>query len=143
MNTIQKQRGYTLIETLVASAVIMISIAAASSLSLAMVTQEEMSERTVRASNHLENAATLYQIGVDTSQIPGLLPVEPVVNSLTFSLQSIAVTDLGNVDVVDIVMTYTPSNASATNDPAKKSWTGGNTNVTPRTHSVRAMRSSH
>lgn len=141
MNSNKYQRGYTLIETLVASAVIMIAIGAAASLSLSMVTQEEMSERTVRAVNYLENAAMLYQVGMNTGEITALLPTEPTVNSLTFKAQTLSVTDLGNVSAVDMDLTYTPSAASKDNSASVQSWTGGVKDLT-RNHSVRVMRSN-
>ena len=137
----KKKRAYTLIETLVASAVIMVAIGAASSLSLAMVTQEEMSERTVRATNYLENVATLYQLGMNTSEILALLPTEPTVTNLTFTPKTVSITGLGNVDMVDIAMTYLPSNSKGINATSTKSWTGGNNDIT-RSHLVEVMRSN-
>ena len=135
------KRAYTLIETLVASAVIMLAVGAASSLSLAMVTQEEMSERTVRATNYLENVATLYQLGMNTSEILALLPTESTVTNLTFTPKTVSVTGLGNVSMVEIEMTYRPSNSKGLNSTSDKSWTGGNNDVS-RTHLVEVMRSN-
>ncbi len=131
------QAGYTLIETLVASAVMMGAIAAASSLSLSMVTQEEMSERTVRALNHLENIATLFQIGVSTSEIENLLPKEPVVYDILYTADTKTVAGLGTVDFTDIRMRYTPS--AATSSSGANSWTGGSHSAL-RTFNIHVMR---
>jgi Tfp pilus assembly protein PilV len=133
------QAGYTLIETLVASAVMMGAIAAASSLSLAMVTQEEMSERSVRALNHLENIATLYQLGVSTTDIENLLSREPVVYDIVYTPDTKTVTGLGTVNFTDIRMRYMPS--AATNAPVANNWTGGS-NTLLRTFNVHVMRSN-
>ena len=131
-------RGYTLIETLVASAVIMLAVGAASSLSLALVTQEEMSERAVRAANYLENSATLYQLGMDSAEIISILPEEPVVTNLTFTPKTVSVTGLGNVGVMELQMTYKPSAATSTHTAG--SWTGGE--VVTRSHSIEVMRAN-
>lgn len=81
-----RRSGYTLIEVLVASAILLIGISAASSLSLTMVTQEEMNYRISRSLNVLENCARLYQLGVQPANIYGgpasLLPNEPSVSSI-------------------------------------------------------------
>ena len=88
-NRSSNKSGYTLIETLVASAIMMIAVGGAASLSLTMVTQEEIAERTVRAANYLENAATLYRLGFDTTaEIQAILPDEPVVTNLTVTVQN-------------------------------------------------------
>ena len=76
--------AYTLVEALVGSAVLMIGISAAASLSLSLITQEEINERSVRALNYQDSAAMLIQLGVPSNQIAGLLPDEPVVNSISF-----------------------------------------------------------
>ena len=45
------RKAYTLIEALVASSILLIGIAAAASMSLSFVTQEEITERAARAFN--------------------------------------------------------------------------------------------
>lgn len=136
----KKNSGYTLIETLVASAVMMVAIGAASSLSLSMVAQEEMSERSVRVINHLENAATLYQLGFSTADIGNILPAEPAA-SLSFTAKTPTVTGLGVVDVMEITVSYKPSPATSANSASVKSWTGGD-NSKVRSHTVEVFRSN-
>jgi type II secretory pathway pseudopilin PulG len=137
----KKNRGYTLIETLVASAVMMVAVGAASSLSLSMVTQEEMSERTVRVMNHLENVATLYQLGLDSADIANIIPVEPCVTNLTYTSVTESVTGLGNVDMMEIKVSYNPASATSENQTGTLSWTGGE-HTKSRDHTIRVLRSN-
>lgn len=135
-------RAYTLIEALVASSILLIGISAAASLSLTMVTQEEMNERSVTAANYLDNAARLYQIGVDRGQIRNLLPVEPVVQSLTFSERDLAVSGTSNVTTIPAVrmnLTYKATTSTANNPVSSTLWTGGN-QAARRTESVEVIR---
>jgi len=136
-------RAYTLIEALVGSAVLMIGISAAASLSLSLVTQEEINERSVRALNYQDSAAMLIQLGVPSNQIAGLLPDEPVVNSIAFTSKNLSVTDSGGVAALsliaqDITIIYSPNAAVASNLSSIDEWTGGKTNVT-RNHTVTAL----
>lgn len=132
-------RAYTLIEALVASSILLIGISAAASLSLAMVTQEEMNERSVTAANYLDNAARLYQIGVDQGQIRNLLPVAPVVESLTFSNRNLTVTNVGTIPAVRLDLTYKATTSAANNPVSSTLWTGGNQSAR-RTESVEVIR---
>lgn len=132
-----RHRAYTLIEALVASSILMIGVAAAGSMSLAFVTQEEIAERAEKAFSHLENAAALYQCGVDPASIPSLLPPDPVVTSLTFDNRSLNATNLGAVPSVVISVTWKSSGAEATSGISR--WTGGRQDST-RTASVEVVR---
>lgn len=133
-------RAYTLIEALVASSILLIGISAAASLSLAMVTQEEMNERSVTAANYLDNASRLYQVGVDKGQIRNLLPVAPVVESLTFSERDLTVTGIGgSIPAVRLNLTYKATTSTANNPVSSTLWTGGN-QTARRTESVEVIR---
>ncbi len=143
ININTSSKAYTLIETLVGSAVLMIGISAAASLSLSLVTQEEINERSVRALNYLDSAAMLLQLGVPPSQIVDILPVEPVVNSMTFTPRGLIMSDSAGGPVMslsasDITIIYTPGAAVSTNSASIDEWTGGETNVT-RTRTVTAL----
>jgi len=131
--------GYTLIEALVASSILLIGISAAASLSLSFITQEEITERSVKAFNYLDNATSLYQAGVDKSKIAGLLPAEPVVTALTFTDRTINASNLGSLPSVLISVTYTST--GATNTSATSLWTGGKKDTT-RTVSVEVIRTA-
>lgn len=128
-----------MIEALVASSILLIGISAAASLSLTMVTQEEMNERSVTAANYLDNAARLYQIGVDQGQIRNLLPVAPVVESLTFSNRNLTVTNVGTIPAVRLDLTYKATTSTANNPLASTLWTGGAPSDR-RTESVEVIR---
>lgn len=123
-----RARAYTLIEALVASSILMIGIGAAASMSLAFITQEEISERANKAFGHLENAVALHQAGVPGARIPGLLPPEPVVTSLTFEGRDIIATNSASgadevVNSTRITVTWTSTGATGNSGTAR--WTGG------------------
>ncbi len=132
-----RKGAYTLIEALVASSILLIGISAAASMSLSFVTQEEITERSVKAFNYLDNATALYQAGVDKSKIAGLLPAEPIVTALTFTDGTINASNLGALPSVLISVTYTSTGATTTS--ATSLWTGGKKDTT-RTVSVEVMR---
>ncbi|MCB1229603.1 MAG: hypothetical protein KDN19_05025 [Verrucomicrobiae bacterium] len=124
--TRRRTGAYTLIEALVAGVVLMIGVSAASALTLALITQDEMNERTCVALNYQENAASLYRLGLSESQIEALLPPESVVSDLTMTTgtESVAHTPAvpglpsASVGYADVTITFNPS-------PATQSWTGG------------------
>lgn len=141
-----RSRGYTLIEALVASVILMIGISGASSLTLALITQDEMSQRTAIALNTQESAAELFRLGLSAAEIGALLPDDPVTTSLSVAtgVESVAhtpaVPGLPNLSLpyADITVTF---NAS----PSTESWTGriwtsGDKNAS-RTLTLRAYRS--
>jgi prepilin-type N-terminal cleavage/methylation domain-containing protein len=106
-------RGYTLVEVLIASSILAMGISAACALSLAMVTQEEMTHRLERSVNLHENAARLYQLGLDGATINAIRPAnddlvlvftpsEPVLTDpLTGSLTVDAATITATVSTTD------------------------------------------
>ncbi len=120
-----RQKAYTLIEALVGSSVLAIGIGAAASMSLTLITQEEINERSVRAFNYLDNATQLMRAGVDPSDITNILPTEPLVKSLTNSTRNLTVPGLGTVPATTLTMTYDPAGATATNSSTIEEWTGG------------------
>ncbi len=145
-NTTRRRGGYTLIEALVASVILMIGISGASSLTLTLITQDEMSQRTAVALNTQENAAELFRMGLSAADIAALLPDDPVTTTLTVTTgvesvaHSPAVPGLPNLSMpyADITVTF---NAS----PATESWTGriwtGGVKDAARTLTLRAYRS--
>ncbi|MEM7600124.1 MAG: hypothetical protein AAF357_01760 [Verrucomicrobiota bacterium] len=129
------RRAYTLIEALVGSSVLAVGIGAAASMSLTLVTQEEINERSVRAFNYLDNASQLLRAGIAPVDIPGILPQEPLVTSLTSSTRDVTVAGIGTIEAVTLTVTYDPSGASAANSPTAEDWTGGD-NATTRSESI-------
>lgn len=99
--------GYTIVEALVAAAILVIGMAAAASLALTMVSQEEGSARVARAINLQEQAAHLYQLGLSTNTIASILPVDSGVSSITFSFSSSTIANVGTIDVATCRMTFT------------------------------------
>ena len=59
-----RRAGYSLVEVVVASSVLMIGVGAACALSLTMIGQEEGHVRIARGVNLVENATRLYQLGL-------------------------------------------------------------------------------
>ncbi len=150
LRSYSRRRAYTLIEALVASSVLLIGISAAGSLSLSMVTQEEISERSIKAFSYLENAAALYRMGVDPSMISNLLPPEPVITSFTHfpGSQIISGSDsnsggltpsIGNASTINFQIQWKPSAASQTSGISR--WTGGDKDNT-RSASIMVVKSS-
>lgn len=117
--------GYTLVESLVASSVLLVGISAAAAMSLALLTQEEINENTVRAANYLDNAARLVHLGVPPDAVASLLPDEPVVASLGFSQRTVNVAEVGGIPAVAVTVTYRPTSAVSANRAQVLEWTGG------------------
>ena len=134
----RRKSGYTLIEVLVASAILLIGISAASSLSLTMVTQEEVNYRISRCLNVLENCARLYQLGVEPANIYGggasLMPDEPAVSAIV-PVEAV----VGNLDSCTFTMTI--DSMVDVGNWSEGEWSGGS-QATPdqRQAVVRAFR---
>lgn len=128
----RSDRAYTLIEALVASSVLLIGISAAASLSLAMVTQEEINERANRAFNHVDNVTRLLQLGIPPEQLGAdasytgvrLLPENDVISDLTIQAQPVNVAGLGKRERWWIKFEYQATDATASS-PIANGWTGG------------------
>jgi prepilin-type N-terminal cleavage/methylation domain-containing protein len=123
----KRTSGYTLIEVLVVSAVLGLIIAGMAAMSLVVATQDESNRRIARAINYQEQAARLFQLGIDTSMIdptntPTLLPYESCVSSLTFSTPTTnTITGVGNVVKTTCTMVYYPNPAH----DMSASWSSG------------------
>ena len=133
--------AYTLIEVLVAAAILMIAVAAAAALALATVTQEEINARIARCLNLHEQAVRLYQLGLDANTITAILPEDPAVVSLDFPVpaQPLSIPNLGTVDQVTSTLTFrtTPQSDAWT----AGAWTGGeSSNTAQRTSTIVAIR---
>ncbi|MEM6916591.1 MAG: prepilin-type N-terminal cleavage/methylation domain-containing protein [Verrucomicrobiota bacterium] len=126
----KSKRAYTLIEALVGSSVLAVGVGAAASMSLTLVTQEEINERSVRAFNYLDNASQLVRAGVDPAQIQNILPTEPIVTSLATSSRNVTVSGLGTIPAITLTVTYDPSGATEGNISTIEQWTGGDDSTT-------------
>ena len=94
----KKNAGYTLVEALVAAAILIIAIAAAVTLTLTMTAQEESNHEFSRAINFQEQAARLYQLGLSPTAISQILPPDPVVESLSFDVSETSLSGIGTVE---------------------------------------------
>jgi type II secretory pathway pseudopilin PulG len=119
--------GYTLVEVLVASGILMMGISAACLMSLSMVTQEEMNYRIARCLNLQEAAARTYQLGLaptDISGTSGILPGNPDI-TLAWTAASANLAGVGTVSGQTVTATIyaTPPGSNA---PSNSSfWTAG------------------
>lgn len=66
--------GYSLIEVLVAAAVVAVGLTAATILVGSIMSQQELSLVSLRASNLQEQAVTLYRLGVEPTNIRAIMP---------------------------------------------------------------------
>ncbi|MEM0970871.1 MAG: hypothetical protein AAGJ31_16070 [Verrucomicrobiota bacterium] len=139
----RQARGYSLPDVLIATTILAVGVMAATSLSLSMATQEDITWRTSRLGSLTENAAALYGMGLDPSEIASILPTDPYVSMVlgaentetlgtNFSLRYMDIQ--ATVNTVDDVGSWSAGY-----------WTGGGDGAAPRqrTFSLRAYRSSH
>lgn len=103
MKTIsQKRSAYTLIEVLVAGGILVMGIAAASSLAMTMVAQEKSNARIEEAFNMQEQAGRLYQLGLSPGAITGeLLPYRA--SEITLTFQNAGTTNVGGVAAMETI----------------------------------------
>jgi len=133
--------AYTLIEVLIASAILMIAVSAAAALALATVAQEETNARIARCENLHEQAVRLYQLGLEPGVISAILPTDPAKISLVFTTQPVSIPSLGTVERSDSALVYTTT-------PLPSEWTAGTWNAgessdtARRTSSITAIRPS-
>ena len=73
-NESRRAAGYSLIEVLIAAAVLAVGIAAAAMLANSLIVQQESSTRTTAAINLHEQVARLYRLGLNHAQITNILP---------------------------------------------------------------------
>lgn len=134
-------RAYSLAEALIAAGILMIGISAAASLSLSMTTQEEISWRVARGLNMLENAAIMYQLGVDWAEPARLIPPDPDVTLAVVSQGDQALAGGGVVEGATYRVTISPVMDAGSWSAGV--WTGGSDASLPdRTLEARAYRST-
>jgi len=138
-----KKKGYSLAEVLVASAILMIGVGAAASLSLSITTQEEIVWRAARGVNMVETAAILYQQGIDSDTVLDLMPLD---DAVTLSVVSGSEADevIANVGTMHGI-TFRAEIATVIDGGSwtAGSWTGGSdASVPTRTVDARIYRST-
>ncbi|CAN5408096.1 hypothetical protein BH09VER1_BH09VER1_09830 [soil metagenome] len=127
-----KLEGYTIVEALVAAAILVIGVAAAASLALTMVSQEESNARVARAINLQEQAARLYQLGMSPAGVAAILPADSGVASITFATGTTNVASVGTVEIATCEMAFT-AGAPLTDTNASVNRTNDLTVVRPST----------
>lgn len=105
--------AYTIIEVLVAAAILMVAVCAAAAIALATVTQEEINARAARCLNLHEQAVRLYQLGLDPAIASAILPPDSSVVSLAFTTQNLPIANLGTVERTECVLTFEASPSEA------------------------------
>lgn len=74
------RKGYSLVEVMVAAAVVAVGLTAAAVLASTLMQQQELNAAVLRAANMQEQAVKLHRLDLSSSAIRGLLP-EPCVAS--------------------------------------------------------------
>ena len=123
----RRSGGYSLVEVLVASGILAMGISAACVMSLMMVTQEEMNHRMARNLNLQENAARLYQIGLNEGDITGGTGLVPGSSdlTLTFTEATVNLTGVGTVPAKTLRATINTTPDDSILPTAARGWTGG------------------
>lgn len=134
--------AYTLVEALVAAAVLLIAVSAAAVLGLATLTQEETNMRVARCLNLHEQAMRLYQLGLEPAVINALLPPDPAVTETPiFTTQTLSIPNLGDVERAESTITFSTTAASTDWQPG--TWSSGeNSDSALRTNTFTAVRPS-
>jgi hypothetical protein len=131
--------AYTLVEALVAAAILLVAVSAAAVLTLSTLTQEAINLRVARCVNLHEQAMRLYQLGLEPSTVNALLPPDPAVtNEPVFSVQAVAISGLGTVERADSTMTFSTTPGG---DWTPGTWNMGESSATAlRSHTLTVFR---
>lgn len=115
--------GYTLLEALVAACLLLMVVAAAASLSAGMNTQDQLSQQGAVALNYQEQAARLWQLGMNATDIygaDGILPTNPAIGNLTFTTSNTTLDDgagtVFTVSQADCTVSFTIDESADTRD---------------------------
>lgn len=134
------RRAYSLLEVLIAAAILMIAAIAFTTMALMVATQRESNVRIARSLNMQEQAARLYQLGLSPAEILAILPPDSAVSSLAFGeIESTAIGDIGGLERTTCQLTFIPSSSSASPEPG--TWSPGNGSAS-RTNLVIVVRPS-
>ena len=121
----RKTDAYSLIEVMIAGAIVAIGIAAAALMANALLLQEETQGYSLRAFNTQEQAARLWQLGVSSTDITNILPERCSANStnpgacsiyLDFSSATTTNAGAGTVQILQQTNVF-HSGSDATNTP--------------------------
>lgn len=125
MKKTNSSSAYSLIEVIIAGAILMIAIGAVAAMAMATVTQQETNIRISQAISYQEQAARLYQLGLTPAAIDSILPVEPGV-TLAFRNETIGpIGTIVGIQRIDCEIVFQPNPATA--GWSEGSWVGGTT----------------
>jgi prepilin-type N-terminal cleavage/methylation domain-containing protein len=110
--------GYTVIEVLVAAAILAIGVAAASTLALTMAEQQRASAQFSKALNYQEQAARLYQLGLASSSITNIMP-RPAGATVTFLSETNIDSSVGLCQAIICRLVYDPGSSKLTSSDAE------------------------
>ncbi|MEI6278852.1 MAG: prepilin-type N-terminal cleavage/methylation domain-containing protein [Verrucomicrobiae bacterium] len=106
----KKSGAYSLIEVLIAGAILAIGITAAALMANALLVQEESNGFSLRAFNTQEQAARLWQLGLNGTTITNILPERcssnannPGAYSIYLDFSSVTTTNISGVGTVEIL----------------------------------------
>lgn len=132
------KHAYSLIEVVIAGAILMVCIAAVTAMALATVTQQETNVHISQALSYQEQAARLYQLGLAPATIIAVLPEEPGV-ALTFKNQTnTTIGGIAGLERVVCEVVFQPN--PATSAWTEGRWVGGTTDT--RTNTMIVVRPS-
>lgn len=108
------RKAYSLIEVMIAGAILLIGISAAALVANNMLAQEDANARVGAAYNMQEQAARLYQLGLSPGTITNILPANVVASQtpgtnqlfLSFTLSTNTYTNVGSVEQAVITMIF-------------------------------------
>lgn len=109
--------GFTILEVLVAAIILAIAVSTAAVLALATVSQEEVNHRIARCLNLHEQAARLYQLGLNPAEIRSILPADPAIltNQPVFTSMALSpINNLGTVEYMQSTLEYYPKRDDTT-----------------------------
>jgi len=101
-----KTSAYSLIEVAIAGAILAIGIAAAALMANALLVQEESNGYSLRALNAQEQAARLWQLGLNGSTITNILPERCSASNLPYAIRlqfSTSTTNISGVGTVEML----------------------------------------
>jgi type II secretory pathway pseudopilin PulG len=138
----RRDAAFTLVEALVAAAVLLVAVSAAAVIALATLSQEETNMRIARCLNLHEQAMRLYQLGIAPDTINALLPPDTAITDApVFTTQTLTIANLGTVEHAESTITY--STTSSADDWVPGTWSSGEKSGTAlRSNTLTAIRPS-
>ncbi len=122
--------GHSLVEVLVAGAILAVAATAAAAMALAVTAQQEANARVARALNLQEQAARLYHLGMEPAGIISLFPPDPAVVSLSFSPNPPVDFPVNGLLMERTICVVTIRASAATSSWTAGTWSGGDAGAT-------------